>query len=472
MAERDLQRVRADLARALGAARVDVSAAALLEHAHDTWPLSLLRLHQGRLTARPACVVSPTSTDEVAALLRYANQEGLPVVPYGGGSGVSGGILPNPETIVVDLRQLDRLLDLNETALQARVQAGMFGHRFEEALQERGYTMGHWPQSVALSTVGGWVATRAAGQFSTRYGSIEDMLLGLEAVLADGRIVRVKPTPRRSAGPDLRHLFLGAEGTTGIITEITVKVLPLPESRKLLCFAFPDFDAGLEAIRHIVRAGWRPPVVRLYDAMESGRHFGQWQNDDRCFLLVVSEGPPALTAAEAEACHAVCSGHGGEAVGEAPVTHWLAERNNVPSLMSFIERGFVLDTIEVAAEWDRIHSLYSDVCAAVRTVRNLVVVSGHSSHSYPQGTNIYFTFVARPETPAEAEPTYLACWEQAMQATIRAGGTISHHHGIGRMRRRWMAAEHGQEGLEVMRAVKRALDPNGILNPGALFPEG
>ena len=470
MSERDLQRVRGDLARALGEARVDVSDAVLAEHAHDTWPLSLLRLHQGRLTTRPACVVSPSSTDDVVAVLRYANEARLPVVPYGGGSGVCGAVLPTAETIVVDLRQLNQLLELNETALQARVQAGMYGHRFEEALQAQGYTMGHWPQSVSLSTVGGWVATRAAGQFSTRYGSIEDMLLGLEVVLADGRVVRIKPTPRRSAGPDLRHLFLGAEGTAGIITEITVKVLPLPESRKLLTFAMPDFDAGLEALRHILRAGWRPPVLRLYDAMESGRNFGQWHNDERCILIAVSEGPAALTAAEAEACYAVTSGYGGEAIGEAPAQHWLAERNNVPSLMSFIERGFVLDTIEVAAEWDRIHSLYSDVCEAVRTVKNLIVVSGHSSHSYAQGTNIYFTFVASPETAEEAEPTYLECWEKAMEATLRAGGTICHHHGIGRGRLRWMKDEHG-EGLAVMRAVKRALDPNGIMNPGALIPE-
>jgi alkyldihydroxyacetonephosphate synthase len=436
MAKADLERVRADLARAVGAAQVAVDDDALAEHSHDTWPLSLLRLHQGRLTTRPACVVTPTSTEQVAAVLRYANEARLPVVPFGGGSGVSGGVLPSAETIVVDMRRLDQLLELNETALQACVQAGMFGHRFEEALQARGYTMGHWPQSVSVSTVGGWVATRAAGQFSTRYGSIEDMLLGLEAVLADGRVVRIKATPRRSAGPDLRHLFLGAEGTAGIVTELTLKVFPTPESRKLLAFALPDFDAGLEAIRHVVRAGWRPPVLRLYDAAESGRNFGQWHNDDRCFLLVVSEGPAALAAAEAEACHALV----------------------------------VLDTIEVAAEWDRIHTLYSDVCAAVRTVKSLVVISGHSSHSYPQGTNIYFTFVARPEKPEDAEPTYLACWEKAMQATLRAGGTICHHHGIGRLRTRWMKEEHG-EGLALMRAVKHALDPNGILNPGALLPE-
>jgi alkyldihydroxyacetonephosphate synthase len=463
------ERIRADLARALGAEHVQWDDATLAAHAHDTWPLSLLRLHQGRLTARPACVVTPASTEAVAAVLRYADKERVPVVPFGGGSGVSGGVLPSGETIVVDLRGMDQLLELNETALQARVQAGMFGHHFEAALSARGYTMGHWPQSISLSTVGGWVATRAAGQFSTRYGSIEDMLLGLEAVVPGGRIVRIKPTPRRSAGPDPRHIFLGAEGTAGIVTELTVKVMPAPESRRLLSFAFPDFDSGLEAIRLIVRAGWRPPVLRLYDAMESGRHFGEWQQDDRCFLLIVSEGPSSLTAAEAEACQQICRGHGGDAVGEAPVQHWLAERNNVPSLLSFIERGFVLDTIEVATEWDLIHSLYSDVIAAMRTVKSLIVVSGHSSHSYPQGTNIYFTFVARPEDPADAESIYLTCWERAMEATLGAGGTICHHHGIGRLRARWMPAEHGT-ALDLLRAVKQAIDPNGIMNPGVLYP--
>ena len=469
MAEPDAGRLRDDLARALGADRVSWDDATLAEHAHDTWPLALLRIHQGRLTTRPACVVRPSSTEEVAAVLRYANERRVPVVPFGGGSGVSGGVLPDAATIVVDLRRLDQMLELNETALQVRVQAGMYGHIFEDALQARGYSMGHWPQSVALSTVGGWVATRAAGQYSTRYGSIEDMLLGLEAVLADGRIVRIKSTPRRAAGPDPRYLFLGAEGTAGIVTEATLKVFPLPDSRRLMTFAFPDFDSGLQAMRDILRAGWRPPVLRLYDAMESGRHFGQWQQEDRCILLVVTEGPPALTAVEAEACQAACTGHGGESVGEAPVQHWLAERNNVPSLMSFVERGFVLDTIEVATEWDRIHALYAEVTAAMRTVKNLIVISGHTSHGYAQGTNIYFTFVAKPEDPASAEPLYLECWKQAMEATLRVGGTICHHHGIGRLRAPWMAAEHGS-ALDLLRMVKHALDPNGIMNPGALLP--
>jgi alkyldihydroxyacetonephosphate synthase len=470
MAEIDARQLRDDLCREVGREAVDWSEGALETHAHDTWPLSLLRDHLGTRTGTPACVVSPTSVEQVAATLRYATRVGAPVTPFGAGSGVCGGVLPSATGIVIDMRRMSDLLEVDETSLTARVQAGKMGDRFEADLNERGYSMGHFPQSIALSTVGGWVATRAAGQLSTRYGSIEDMLLGLQVVLADGRVVDVKPTPRRSAGPDLRHLFLGAEGTLGVVTEVTVKIFPVPESRRLLSFSFADFDSGLEAIRQIVRAGWRPPVMRLYDAQETSRHFGQWAEADNCFLIIVTEGAPALTAVEADATLAICRELQGTPTGEDPVRHWWAERNHVPSLTDLVARGFVVDTIEVTADWGHIGELYREVIAAVGTVKDLIVVSGHSSHSYAQGTNIYFTFVAQPADPAVAESTYLECWERAMQATVRCGGAISHHHGIGRLRREWMRDEHGA-GIEVMRAIKKALDPQGIMNPGVLLPD-
>jgi alkyldihydroxyacetonephosphate synthase len=469
MGDADVQRLRADLASLMGSEWVRWDEQTLLDHSHDTWPLSLLLAHQGRLSNRPGCVVQPGSTEDVAKLLRHAELVRAPVVPFGAGSGVCGGVLPTRESIVVDLRRMNQLVAVDETALTARVQAGMMGNHFEAALNARGYSMGHFPQSIDLSTVGGWVATRAAGQFSTRYGSIEDMLLGLVAVLPGGRVVSIKPVPRRSAGPDLRHLFLGSEGTLGIVTELTVRIFPLPESRRRLCFGFSDFGAGLEAIRRIVRVGWRPPVVRLYDALETERHFGRWAKPSQCFLILLTEGPATLTEVEAEACTAACAALGGESVGEEPVEHWLAERNHVPSLADLVSKGFVLDTIEVAASWDRIHALYEEVLRSVGEVQDLLLISGHSSHSYPQGTNIYFTFVARPANPDDGESIYRECWRRTMEATLQFDGTIAHHHGIGRLRSSWMTAEHG-EGVAVLRAIKQALDPNGIMNPGVLLP--
>lgn len=470
MAELDTDQLRRALAEEVGEDIVLWDDETLGQRSRDTWPLSLLRDDQGRLTSRPACVARPESIGQVRALMAFADRHKVPVAPFGAGSGVCGGFLPDERSIVIDMGRMNELLEIDETSLYARVQAGMMGNAFEAALNERGYTMGHFPQSIDLSTVGGWVSTRAAGQFSSRYGSIEDMLLGLEVVLANGDAVSIKPSPRRSTGPDLRHLFLGAEGTLGIVTEVVVRIMPMPETRRFCSFAFEDFDSGLDAIRQIVRAGWRPPVLRLYDGHESARHFGEWAEGEESFLLIVSEGPAAMANTEAEACREICLSMHGREAGEKPVGHWMEERNKVPSLVDLVGRGFVVDTVEVTADWTHIAELYREVIAAVSKVESLLIVSGHSSHSYAQGTNIYFTFVAQPENRADGESVYLECWKQAMDATVRSGGSISHHHGVGRLRVPWMRQEHGL-GIDVMRSLKHALDPNGILNPGALLPE-
>lgn len=463
-------RHRDALAERVGSDAVRWDEATLQQHSRDTWCLSALRAMRGALTTRPLCVVMPTTAQQVSDVLQYAARNELSVVPFGAGSGVCGGVLPSATAIVIDLRRMDRLVELDETALTARVQAGMMGNACEAALNAAGYSMGHFPQSIDVSTVGGWVATRAAGQYSTRYGSIEDIVLALEAVLPNGRILRTHVGPRSATGPDLRHLFLGAEGTLGVVTEVTTRIFPQPASSIGQAFGFASMGDGFEAIRLIMRAGWRPPVVRLYDALETGRLFTDVSTGDNCLLLLLSEGPEALTAAESAACAAICTKADAIPLGEGPVRRWIAERNQVPAFETFLERGFVLDTIEVATTWTHIHALYRDVIAALQTVDGIVVSSGHSSHSYAQGTNIYFTFVARPKDPQRAEATYLACWDKAMEATLRCQGTISHHHGIGRLRVPWMGRELGC-GVDVLRAIKQALDPFGIMNPGALIPD-
>ncbi len=460
---------RGALARRLGDDVVRWDDDSLRQHSRDTWCVSVLRALRGTLTERPLCVVSPTGVEQVSQLLAYANEQRLPVVPFGGGSGVCGGVLPSADAIVVDMRRLHRMLEINPAALTVRVQSGMMGNAFEAALNAAGYSAGHFPQSIDVSTVGGWISTRAAGQYSTRYGNIEDLVLALEAVLPDGRVLRTKVGPRAATGPDLRHLFLGAEGTLGIVTEATLRIFPRPESSVAEAYSFDSMRAGLEAIRCFMRAGWKPPVVRLYDAVEAARLFPAASTGSNCLLLLISEGPGALTAVEIDACRSVCAANGGTVVGPDPVQRWLAERNQVPGFETFLERGFVLDTIEVATTWDHINDLYGEVIAALQKVEGIVVASGHSSHSYPQGTNIYFTFVARPVDPQQAEATYRACWQQAMEATLHCHGTVSHHHGIGRLRVPWMARELGT-GLAVLRTIKHALDPNGIMNPGVLIP--
>lgn len=465
----DAPTLQRDLAALLGGDSVLTDDASLTEHSRDSWVVSILRGMRGQLDGHPACVVRPRDTSAVAAALRYANQRGVAVVPFGAGSGVCGGVLPPAGAIVLDLRAMDALLDVNEVSLQARAQAGMMGNAFEAALNQRGYTAAHFPQSIDISTVGGWVATRSSGQFSSRYGSIEDALAGLEVVLADGTVVRTRPAPRAAAGPDLRQIFLGSEGTLGVITEVVLRIYPLPAQRELAAFRFSTFAQGLEAIRGLIRDGWRPPVIRLYDEIEAARNFPGTAPTDQSLLLLLSEGPASLTRAEAEACAEWCARNGGTSTGPSAVEHWLGHRNDVPGFEPFLQKGIVVDTIEVAAAWDSIQAVYADAVSAMRKVPGVLAASAHSSHSYVTGTNLYFTFAARPANAADMEDAYHRCWEATMRATLAHGGTIAHHHGIGRVRREWMREELG-DGLVVLRALKRALDPNGILNPGVLLP--
>jgi alkyldihydroxyacetonephosphate synthase len=458
----------ADLSARIGAEAVLTDGASIDARRHDYWVQSHLARRLGRLGEPPVCVVRPRRTAEVSATLSVASAHGVPVVPFGAGSGVCGGVLPPAASIVLDLSAMDRILEVNETALTVKVQAGKRGDAFERELRERGYSMGNFPQSIALSTVGGWVATRASGQFSTRYGSMEDMLVGFEAVLASGEIVRLRPAARRSTGPDLCGLVLGSEGTLAVLTELDLRIHPQPEHTRLGAYEFPDMRRGLDAARRVMRAGWRPAVLRLYDEVESARHFATHLAGGGCLLIVLCEGPRAGVEAEAVAVADLAGASGGEPRGEAPVADWLAHRNEVPSWDRLFDQGIIADTLEVTAPWDRADQIYGEVTAALRGVPGLVLASAHSSHSYLQGTCLYVTLVLRPESLAAGEALYERCWEAAMEATLAAGGSISHHHGVGRVRRRWLRAELGS-AFALLPMLKAALDPKGILNPGVLL---
>jgi alkyldihydroxyacetonephosphate synthase len=451
--------------------RVAIDEATLEAHRHDSWMRAELFDLEGRPGPRPLAVVRAQSTEEVATALRICRELETPVIPFGGASGVCGGIEASPQTVVLSTRGMQGLISLDEQSLKASFRAGTMGMDAERRVQEHGLTIGHWPQSVELSTVGGWVATRAAGQFSTAYGSIEDVLLGLEAVLPDGSVLRSRETPRASAGPDLRHLFMGSEGTLGVITEVTFSLRPLPEASVGQAFHFAEIHQGLEAIRWLMRDGWRPPVVRLYDSLETPRHFGDYCPEGRAMLILLHEGPRALVDAQLGACAELLRAADGVETDPTCVDHWLEDRNKVPGFRELLERGLVVDTIEVAATWDRVGPLYDGVTASLREVPSMRLASAHSSHSYRSGTNLYFTFAARPDDRAEMAAVYEECWRRTMEATHAAGGGIAHHHGVGRVRRDFMPLEIGETGIELLRAIKRALDPKGLLNPGVLIPE-
>lgn len=459
----------AALQEALGN-RVLTDADTLDAHRYDYWVLAEIREFLDQGAPRPRAVVRAASTEDVAQTLRICRAERAPVIPFGGASGACGAIEANPDSIVLSTRGLDGLVRLDDRNLTATFRAGTLGLEAENRVQQDGLTIGHWPQSIDVSTVGGWVATRAAGQYSTAYGSIEDLVLALEVVLPDGSVLRTRETPRASAGPDLRQIFMGSEGTLGVITEVTFSLRPLPEASTGQAFHFASFEAGLEAIRRFMRNGWRPPVVRLYDAQESKRTFSNWCPEGRNLLLLIHEGPASAVKAQFDAVAELCGAEGGEAADAACVDNWLEHRNVVPTWRELIESGFVVDTIEVGCTWDLAPRLYDEVTRSLREVPGVIVASSHSSHSYRSGTCLYLTFAARFKDRERMPEVYRECWERTMRGCVAVGAGIAHHHGIGRVRRGWLADEVGDTGVELLRALKRALDPDGLLNPGVLLP--
>lgn len=455
----------------IGESKVHIDDETLDARRFDYWVMSHLQDWCGDPISRPGVVVRPESVEDVQTIVRIAGEMGAALVPYGLGSGVCGGIRPDASMILVDLGAMNRIREIDETNLLASFDAGTPGLEAEEAVAERGLTIGHWPQSVAISTVGGWVSTRAAGQFSTAYGSIEDIVHSIEAVLPNGDVVRLGKAPRAAAGPDLRHLLLGAEGTMGIVTGVTLALRRQPERRAYSAYYTPSLAAGFEAQRSIVQSEWLPPVMRQYDASEVARNFRDYKSEDRGILLMVHEGPSTRVAAELEAVDAIARGAGLEPAPGEIGPHWMERRNHVPTWTDLFERDLVADTIEVSAPWTRIDAVYEDVVASLREVEAVVAASAHSSHVYRTGINLYFTFVARHEDSADMQATYLDCWRRVMEATARQGGGIAHHHGAGRLRKPYLVHDLGETGVSLLRRLKAAVDPQGMMNPGNLVPD-
>lgn len=462
------QTIADQLAEAIGPGKVVREAAELASRRHDYWMLSHIKDHVGAPAPSPNCVVRPTCVADVQAVLRLASRTRTPVIPFGQGSGVVGGVVASPEAVVLDMGAMAAVRSVDPVNLLATFEAGCNGLAAEQAVAAEGLTIGHWPQSVAVSSIGGWVATRASGQFSTGYGNIEDIVHSIEAVLPDGEIITLGKGPRASAGPDLRALMLGGEGTLGVITAVTVSLRRAPQARAVSAYEAPDMRAGFTFQREIVQSGWRPPVMRQYDERESRRL------DERarsCLILMVHEGPQAVVDAETAETAAIASRMGVEAAPADIVERWLAHRNSVPSWDMFLQRGIVLDTVEVSADWDRIGLIYDDATAALKQMEGCLAGSAHSSHVYRSGLNLYFTFAAQTSAASKMEDVYLDGWRRIMEATDRHGGSLSHHHGIGRVRRAWLERELGSAGVSLLRRIKAAIDPHGIMNPGVLLPD-
>ena len=453
----------------LGDEHVHTGAAARHVYSRDRLPRATFRLRSGHLPyGLAAGVLCPGSHEDVVACIRVARRAGVALVPVGAGSGVLGGAIPLRNEWMLDLKRLNQVIGINTEDLTVTVQAGMNGGQFERYLTERGLTCGHYPQSIHMSTVGGWAACRGAGQSSSRYGKIEDMVLGLRAVLPDGTTLEVRPVPRRAVGPSLKDVLIGSEGTLGVITEVTMRILRLPEHESPLVLAFPSLAAALAGVREVMQAEIRPSVVRLYDEEESRqRTDGLAEFKTRPLLCLMQfSGAKRLVEAERSLALELATAQDGVQASDTPLLRWKESRFQSYS-PPWQARGYFMDTVEVTLPWSAISAAYQQMREAVLAIHPQVYFGAHWSHVYPEGACQYMT-VRLPPGPDDAQlALHEKAWDVLEQLCIAHSGSISHHHGVGVFRGRWMAQEHGV-GLELLQALKDHLDPGALLNPGKL----
>lgn len=447
---------------------VDRGTESRLARSRDRWPEAGKWSDSDQERHLPAAVVAPATVEDVAQVLRTALEEGISVVPFGAGSGVVGGVVNDGYFVSLDLGRLNSAPVFDDERGEVTAGAGMLAADLEAALNARGRRIPHYPQSLALASVGGLVATKSSGTFSSKYGNIEDLLVALEVVLADGTIVRTRAVPRSSTGPGIAQLFIGSEGTLGVITSVTLRTFPLARASRFRGVAFSELADGLATVRAVLDAGVTPAVIRLYDADEAAHLYERAgiDGEGRALLILGHDGHEAVAATEEAVSLSVAADHRGTDLGTGPGETW--ERTRFDA--SWLDRGNagetnVADAIEVSAAWSELAGLHSRVLTAMDPYVDKAYA--HYSHFYPNGGAVYFIFFTSGKDREEVLRRYRQAWDAALQTVVAAGGSVSHHHGVGEARKEWMSREHGT-GLQVLEKIKTALDPTGVLSPGKL----
>jgi alkyldihydroxyacetonephosphate synthase len=449
-----------------------------VRHAIGRSTPELLTLRDSAPLPAPDLVLSPGSHEQVLALLALCTRERVAVVPFGGGTSVVSGLTPEADRfsgwVALDLRRLNALVEIDETSRLARLEPGLRGPEAEAALGEQGFTLGHFPQSFEYASLGGFAAARSSGQASAGYGRFDELVMAMR-VAAPAGTLDLGRAPRSAAGPDLRQLILGSEGALGVITELTTQIRPAPERRVYDGWRLPSFAVGVRVLRGLAQDGPRPTVLRLSDEAETAlglarpEQLGQGDGAG-CLAVIGFEGTTASVATERELAGATLRSAGAEPVADAG-EQWSEGRYATPYLRdALLDAGALVETLETATWWSCLPALYAAVGDALREALDAAgtppVILAHISHVYPAGASLYFTVAcAQAEDPAEQ---WRAAKRAALNAIVAAGGSISHHHGVGRDHRPWLPAEIGELGVEILRAVKGRLDPAGILNPGIL----
>jgi alkyldihydroxyacetonephosphate synthase len=460
----------AALTSALGDEAVVTAPSELDAYTADTYWPALHAKAAGTPLAQPDVVVRPRTEEDVATVLAIASELRVPVVPWGGGSGTQGGALAINGGIVIDLRSLDDVLEIDETSLTVTVQAGKNGRELEAELNARGLMLPHYPASVEWATVGGYIAARGSGVLSTRYGKIEDLVLSLRVATPASGLMETIAVPRHAMGPELTQLFVGSEGTLGVITRATLQLVPMPATRRFAAVAFPTVGAGIDALRRTLQVGHRPSVIRMYDEEATRLTFAPVVGEDLSgvYTVLAFEGEPEAAELEERRTLAIATAAGAAVLDPALGQRWWDRRYDFYHPPHQPELPAIWGTLDVVATYSRIQAVYDALHSAVREPYREagLQLRMHFSHWYPWGTMIYGRFVV-PDGGPDALALHDRIWDDGMTAALEAGAIINDHHGVGIKLGPYMRRQHGA-ALDAIRRIKTALDPNDVMNPGKL----
>ncbi len=463
--------IRSELEEIVGSHFISTSETDKLIYSTDWAWMPQMWLDRGERLATPDYIVHPGSVEEISAILRLANRFRIPAIPWGGGSGTQGGALPIYGGIMIDLKRLDKLIEINETALTVTAQAGINGSQLEWALNERGLSLMHYPASANCATLGGYLAPRGSGTISTKYGKAEDLVMSMQIVLPTGEVFRTPPVPNHASGPDFMRLFLGTEGTFGIITEATMIVDYLPATRLLRAVLFDSLPNAIEAGRRMMTRRLGPFVIRLYDPASTGslvKHVLGYELEG-AYMVIGFDGDPDLAALQEEKGMAICTELGAQDLGREPGERWWKHRYDFYYPPKSLKLPWMYGTTETVTTFDKIEGLYYAKKRAIEeTYKDWgAKYIGHFSHWFHWGAALYDRFIVEepPQDAQEALRLHNRIWNTAITTSMENGGMVNEHHGIGLKLARFMPRQYGN-AWPYLQALKRATDPNGIMNPG------
>ena len=467
--------IRTELTDVVGDEFVDTKFADKFGHSIDYYWIPEMWHDRGRVCPKPDFVVRPKTSEEVARIMKIANQYKIPVVPWGGGSGSQDGALPISHGIVLDMKRMNRIIQIDKHALTVTAQTGIITKHLEWGCNKEGLSTMHLPASIACSTIGGFLAHRGTGVLSTKYGKIEDMVMSLEVVTPTGEIIRTLPVPRHASGPDMTMLFLGSEGTLGVITEVTLKVHPQPESRQFRAYIFKDFHTAMQAGQTLMRSRLQPCAMRLYDETETKTHVSKVFGidlDKGAYLVFGFDGRKDIVDLQMKHAREIMEGEfKGKDLGSKGGEWWWENKYKFfyPGYMFHVPQAF--GTLDTVADFSHIENVYWAMKKVVNTEFPDARFIGHFSHWYDWGCMLYARFIFPgdkvPPNAEDAAALYNAEWDKAISAAIREGGVINEKHGVGLKLGRYMKDLYGK-AMPVPEGIKQKLDPNGIMNPGKM----